>query len=607
MSPRSYLLRLIVPFTVLIVAVVAGAGAIIYFAAQRTQQQQQIDDLDRIVELARPMIATDAAGAPTSDTLDRLAHLGRIMQVRVSLIGADGQVVFDTETTSPQTLGDQSQRAEVAQARRGGRGWATRRSATTDRPSVFVAVAADPANPAGAIVRAAADERPWTRLSGSAWIVLITAVLAASLAMSGLAFLLHRWWIAPVRRITEAATKLAAGDWHFRADLRGADELRHLAERLNAVALQAQKQMNDIRHQRGDLQALVDALPDPILLTDPGARIRVINLPAARLLKLDPHQALGRKLITVVNDATVLHLFDAVAEHQPPDSDGQPVVAHSSEVRIARDGKRSTYQAMVNRTAQGGVLLVLRDISTLAGAVQMKTDFVANASHELRTPIAAIKMGFETLKDVWDDEDHTQAERCLAIIEGHLARLEEMLRDLLDLSRVESADLKPHLSPVRASELELYLRSVWQHTADQKGVSLVFEIADEDVEFVSDRRLLDLILKNLIENSLKFTPPAGSVTLTIRPADDGGVIMSVRDTGIGIPQEHIDRVFERFYQVDPARSGSAGRGTGLGLAIVKHAAHALAGSITLESQLGKGTIATVHLPPLNTLDAHEVR
>ena len=135
----------------------------------------------------------------------------------------------------------------------------------------------------------------------------------------------------------------------------------------------------------------------------------------------------------------------------------------------------------------------------------------------------------------------------------------------------------------------------------------MFEIANEDVEFVSDRRLLDLILKNLIENSLKFTSQAGSVTLTIRPADDGGVIMSVRDTGIGIPQEHIDRVFERFYQVDPARSGSAGRGTGLGLAIVKHAAHALAGSITLESQLGKGTIATVHLPPLNTTDGHEGR
>jgi signal transduction histidine kinase len=314
------------------------------------------------------------------------------------------------------------------------------------------------------------------------------------------------------------------------------------------------------------------------------------------------------------------------------ESQGKPadreVVAHSREVRLVRNGRRSTYQALATRTQQGGVLIVLRDISTLAGAVQMKTDFVANASHELRTPIAAIKVAFETLAECIDD-DPVQANRCMTIIAGHLRRFEEMLRDLLDLSRVESPDLRPMLSPLPANDVILALQSLWQHAADEKGVELRFKLDDPDLVFQSDKRLLDLILRNLIENALKFTPAGGHVTVEIArhalPPDAARaheqltgegfseVIVTVTDSGIGIPAEHLDRVFERFYQVDAARTGTnAGRGTGLGLAIVKHAALALGGSIKLASTMGKGTTATCVLPqigepaePMPQLAAHE--
>lgn len=594
MSSRSYLLRLFVPFTLLMLLVVAGSGLTLYLSGQRTARQQQFDELNRLASSLTPLIAY-GLDATTRSRLDTAAE---ITGTAVVVVDRAGTVLHATPGHgAAPSIAD----PEMVEARRFGRGRSIR---TIDgQPAVLVAVSSNPRDPESPLLRLSSPEKPWARLAGSTWFVLIVGSLLAALLMSWLAFLLHRRWIGPVRRISDTASRMASGDWSTRADLLGADELRHLAERLNQVAYQAQKQMNDLRHQRGDLQAVVDALPDPILLTDPADRIRVINLPAATLLQVAPRQVLGQKLVTAVNDAVILQLYEEVAEKHRDDSGQLPVVAHSREIRIARHGQRSTYQALASRTLQGGVLLVLRDISTLAGAVQMKTDFVANASHELRTPIAAIKVGFETLREVFDEDDRQQAERCLVIIEGHLQRLEEMLRDLLDLSRVESADLKPSYASVSASELLQAHRTLWLHAAADRGVELVFESSQPELTFRSDRRLLDLILKNLVENSVKFTPAGGKVTVTLstRPDNDhpdakSEIALTVADTGIGIPPEHLDRVFERFYQVDAARSGSAGRGTGLGLAIVKHAAHALGGSVRLESEVGRGTTATVVFP-----------
>jgi two-component system sensor histidine kinase SenX3 len=171
-----------------------------------------------------------------------------------------------------------------------------------------------------------------------------------------------------------------------------------------------------------------------------------------------------------------------------------------------------------------------------------------------------------------------------------------MLRDLLDLSRVESAEMKPHLRELVSTELFALLRAALGAFARQKLVELSFD-DEEPVPFAGDERLLNLVLKNLIENSIKFTPPGGSVTVrVVRKEEAGDVAITVSDTGVGIPPEHQDRVFERFYQVDPARSGSAGRGTGLGLAIVKHAVHAMGGTVQLRSSPGRGTVVTFTVP-----------
>jgi two-component system phosphate regulon sensor histidine kinase PhoR len=429
--------------------------------------------------------------------------------------------------------------------------------------------------------------------------------LGAAAAIGAAGALLRRWnWIDPLARLGQAARRMAGGDWNVRVQPHGSIPMRRMAADLNALAAQAQRQLSDLQQQRGGQQILVDTLPDPILAADAQGKIILLNAPAAQLLSLLPEQALNQKLIGVVSDEQIVELYEAVSRSARP-----PVGPLSREIQLVRNGQRQTYQAVATRTTGGGALLVLRDVSTLAGAMQMKTDFVANASHELRTPITAIKIAFETLREVYR-EDVGQTERCILVIDGHLKRLEEMLRDLLDLSRVESPDLQPHVALAKTADLLGVLRSAMGALARQKNIEL--QLGDEPqtpAEIHTDSRLFNLVLKNLVENSIKFTPTGGKVTVTIRrssaPAADAGdgaakggpgIVLAVADTGIGIAPEFIDRVFERFYQVDSARSGTAGRGTGLGLAIVKHAVHALGGTVGLESQLGVGTTVRCEFP-----------
>ena len=300
----------------------------------------------------------------------------------------------------------------------------------------------------------------------------------------------------------------------------------------------------------------------------------------------------------MVNEQAVLSVIDQVPPLDQAKGAAAPVVR---ELRLQRAGQRVTYQAVATRAKAGGVLLVLRNISAMAATVQMKTDFVANASHELRTPIAAIKVAFETLQDVYAD-DPEQTAKCVTIIAEHLRRLEEMLTDLLDLSRVESPDMKPQIAAVAMPDLVAHVRATMGPLARQKNVELLFDSNHwaGGPEFNSDRRLLNLVLKNLVENSIKFTPAGGHVTVGFAresPTEPAGMVrIQVVDTGIGISPEHQERVFERFYQVNSARSGAAGRGTGLGLAIVKHAMHALNGDVSLSSSVGVGTRVVCELP-----------
>lgn len=603
MSERPFILRLIIPFAIMIVIVIGVCGAVIYWAGQRTVLMQQIQDLDRLTLLVRERVPDMSAGLSAQQQAE-IHALAQLLGTRITLIAGNGEVLLDS-SADRELMENHNSRSEVIQARREGIGDALRRSDTTHERTVYVAELLDRARPDGVVIRLSYPKRVWAELGLPVWAIVVAATVTAATLMACLAVILQRRWIGPVRELAAAADQMAAGRWQTRVEPAGADQVQFLASRFNVMAAQAEKQLAELNHQRADLQSLVDSLPDPILLSDPQRRIVVINAPAARLLQLKPAQAVGRKIVEVVNEEAILSVLETV-----PPAESRNSAAVMREIRLQRGGQHVTYQAVATRAKAGGVLLVLRNVSAMAAAVQMKTDFVANASHELRTPIAAIKVAFETLRDVYE-EDPQQTSRCITIIDGHLRRLEEMLSDLLDLSRVENPDLKPQITPVHVPDLISHLRQTLGSMARQKGVELRFAIENWEGNrpFNSDPRLLNLILKNLVENSIKFTPPQGTVSVAFARSADAAqparTLLEIRDTGIGIPPEHQQRVFERFYQVDPARSGAAGRGTGLGLAIVKHAVHALGGSVELDSAPGQGTTVTCTLPDLPTSTADD--
>jgi two-component system phosphate regulon sensor histidine kinase PhoR len=600
MAPRPVTFRLVVTVALTTLVVVAVCGAAIHWAGRQAVYDQQVADLDRVTQLVQRSVTTGPAEEIGDADRARLKELAGVLDLRLTLIDGDGGVRFDSDATA-NLMDNHNDRPEVVAARTQGQGDVARRSHTLDEWSVYVARLLDPAKPDGVVVRVSQWRHPAPGLVTSLLAVAGAAAVSGLGAGFALWLMLRKQWVVPLRNLRDSARSMAAGDWERRVPPAGAEEVRALAGELNEVADAARRQSSELLSHRANVRSLADTLPDSVVVTDADDRITLLNTSAAELFGVETDRALGQHLANVIGDETLLQLIESV--RLPVGAEGSAASAPPAltstppprEVRIVREGQHRTYQAHVQRTAGGGALLVLRDVSTLSGTVQMKADFVANASHELRTPIAAIKIAFETLRDVYQ-EDTDQADRCLKIIDGHMNRLEEMLRDLLDLSRVESAEMKPHFRELISTELFATLRAALGPFARQKLVELVFD-DEEPVGFAGDERLLNLVLKNLIENSIKFTPPGGSVTLRVaRKEEPGDVAITVSDTGVGIPPEHQDRVFERFYQVDPARSGSAGRGTGLGLAIVKHAVHAMGGTVQLRSSPGRGTVVTFTVP-----------
>ncbi len=583
MSRRPFLVRLLVPFVVLWAIVSAASLGLTAWVAHGSVYVGQVRTLDAA-----------AAAVRRGGTDAELRRLAAAAGCRLTVIGGDGRVAFDTDA-DPAAMANHNGRPEVVQARRAGLGTAARSSQTLGQSALYLAAPVDPARPDGRVVRVCYLHAPWASPQAPLWAVTIAGAVVTAASLGVLAAVLQRQWVTPTRSVVTAARRLASGQWDARVDPRGSADVRALATQVNTLAAQAELQLAELKRQRRDLRSLVDALPDPILVTDAIGRVELVNVPAADLLALSPARVAGQQAVAVITDEALLRALDSAGD-VAASWEARPVYR---DVRLGQNGHRRTYQSFAAHTATGGSMLVLRDVTAMADAVQMKTDFVANASHELRTPIAAIKIALETLREAYVD-DPPQAERCVDIIDGHVRRLEDLLRDLLDLSRLESPDVRPTLVLVSPRTLFASVRSTFGPTAREKGVDLI--LSDEPVTpdaFRGDEHLLNLALKNLVENSLKFTPAGGSVTVSMRAAEADGrpfVQLAVTDTGIGIPPEHADRVFERFYQVDPARSGTAGRGTGLGLAIVKHAVAALGGTVRLDSAVGRGTTVTCALP-----------
>jgi two-component system, OmpR family, phosphate regulon sensor histidine kinase PhoR len=352
--------------------------------------------------------------------------------------------------------------------------------------------------------------------------------------------------------------------------------------------------------ERGRIAAVLDAVPEAVIATDSSGVVRVANAAARELF--DVLSTPSRSIEDVFTQGDVLSMHARALAGQP----GQMKIRHNHR------GSLRVYEVIACPLAESqspsgarprfGVVVVVRDVTELALAVQLKTDFVANASHELRTPLSSIRLAMETIAEA-GREDPALTSRLSMVVLRNTTRLEDLVRDLLDLSRIESPDVPAAKERVVLTDMIAGIEQLFTEVRVARRLRIEASIAPEATEFDSDPRLIELILKNLIDNATKFafegtTISVGAQRLAPREGSSETIRITVADQGVGIPIAQQARIFERFYQVDGARSGPTDRrGTGLGLAIVKHAIKRLGGSIRVESVWQQGTAMIVDITP----------
>jgi two-component system phosphate regulon sensor histidine kinase PhoR len=397
----------------------------------------------------------------------------------------------------------------------------------------------------------------------------------AVLLSVGLAGLAAELAARPARGLTTVARRMAAGDLTTRARLSRRDDLGELGRALDQLAKNLTTSLSDLRGERDRMSGILSGMVEGVLLLDASGRIVLVN-PSLREMLLIGQDAVGRTLLEAIRHAELKELLDQARATE------EPVTREIETGGIKPRRLLSRFARLPSE--QGQMFAVFVDVTEMRKLESMRRDFVANVSHELRTPVTAIRSAAETLQ-TGRPEDPAMLDMFLAIIERNAARLQDLVEDVLDLSRIESRELNLHFESLELGTLYGQVLSLFRERADRKGIELVNEGAGTRVR--GDRRALEHVLTNLVDNAVKYCGKGAHVRLIAAELGEQ-VMVSVADDGPGIESRHLPRIFERFYRVDAGRSRELG-GTGLGLSIVKHLVEAQGGSVQVDSRPGQGT------------------
>lgn len=386
-----------------------------------------------------------------------------------------------------------------------------------------------------------------------------------------------------VRELRDAARRMSEGDLSVRTHFTGRDEFAVLAQTLDQVAAGLALSLGDLRGERDLQKKILEAMHEGVVVVDQDGRIELVNS-ALRSMLLLGTDAVGKLLIETVRHAQLSEMLED-ARAQPED--------HLVELELpGLKPRRVLVQVAPLSAGDEGLLFVFVDVTELRRLESLRRDFVANASHELRTPIAAVRSATETLR-FGALEDRAAAFRFLDIIERNAQRLQSLVEDMLELSKLESNEFKLKREPVELQRVVPIVLALFRERAEKKGVRLSSELPAVLPAIDGDARALEHVLSNLVDNAVKYCPRDSRI-LVGGSYDDDRVKLVVSDTGPGIAAEHLSRVFERFYRIDAGRSRELG-GTGLGLSIVKHMVEAMRGKVSVESTVGVGSTFRVTL------------
>ena len=525
---------------------------------------------------------------PMQEIQPRVEEIARVAGVRVTVIDREGKVIAETDPEAV-TLGSHLERPEIQEARVRGKGSSTRYSRTLHEDMIYVALPIRKGPELVGYIRLARPLGEVRKTIEAFSAILLQSLLIILVSSVAVAFLFSRKLTTPIRDMEQFTERLRRGEAPGTLLIRSSDEIGLLAENINYLVAELQQRIAALQEEKAKVEAAFSSAMDGVVLLDIDGKIETVNRGMRDLMGERYGDITGKTPLEAFRNLDLQKALDRFR------ASGQPLLQEivlGEEPHAVFDVAISPVRGVSG--SEGKTMLVFHDVTRLKKLERMRVDFVANVTHEIKTPLTAILGYVETLQE-GAIEDRETARKFLSTIARHAERLNRLVEDLLTISNAELGEIHFAFESVAVPGIAQSVLPVIQQKAAGKGIRIVSEIPEGLPPVRADRDRMTQVLLNILDNAVKFTPDGGSVTLSAEAASGDEVVVRVADTGIGVPRDEVARLGERFYRVDKTRSRELG-GTGLGLSIVKHLMSAQGGRMEIESRLGRGTTVSLYFP-----------
>jgi two-component system phosphate regulon sensor histidine kinase PhoR len=523
-------------------------------------------------------------------SVDNIELIAKNTNNRITIINLDGNVLYDSHKNI-DAMDNHRTRIEVKKALMGEEDSIIRYSDTLEEDMMYYAI---PIIKNEKIIGATRLSIPLHELN-LIYSKLIKNIIIASIIgiiiSSIIAYIYIYYVTKPIKELTLQAKELAKGNFENTIKNNSKDELGELAQSFNEMAIKLKVSIEELKIQNTKFETVLDSMKDGIIAVDLNKNIMLMNPSAKELFHIKEEEiVVGKNILTFIRNVKLYNELENISNNN---------MENSIEIQIDYPKKRilKIYSNPIRYLAKderiSGVVIVIRDLTELRKLENIRKDFVANVSHELKSPVTSIKGFVETLRSGGVEDENTR-DKFLEIIYYESERLIRLVEDILMLSNLENSKSPHNVKKIIIKETLQEIVQMVQQLADKKNINISTKISTDlpPISFNIDQ--FKQMLINIIDNAIKYTPEDGAIDI-IAKRQENNIVIEIRDNGIGIPKEDIPRLFERFYRVDKGRSRTDG-GTGLGLAIVKHILQSMNGKIRLESELGKGTSFILYIP-----------